>query len=320
MDNITHTLAGLALADAGLKHRTRLGTLTLLLAANLPDVDGFVYAFGTRIDGLSFRRGWTHGVLAMIVLPLLLVALILAVRRIVRGAKAREGVQARWLLALAAIGVWSHPLLDLLNTYGVRLLMPFSSHWFYGDALFIVDPWVWAALLSGIILSRRRGRRRTLTAEHAFRPARVALGLCAAYALSMAISGRIGRLVVERQAQGTAARHVLVAPVFGNPFRREVVRELDDRYELGELAIGRRWSYAAFRTLPSGVEQPGAGEAARTPDGAGFLRWSRFPHFAARKSGGGSEVTINDLRYGGPGNRGWASVTIPVAGGTPQTP
>jgi hypothetical protein len=31
------------------------------------------------------------------------------------------------------------------NTYGVRLLMPYSDRWFYGTALSIIDPWVWLA-------------------------------------------------------------------------------------------------------------------------------------------------------------------------------
>jgi len=36
-----------------------------------------------------------------------------------------------------------HPTLDWLNTYGMRWLMPFSGRWFYGDAVFIVDPGCW---------------------------------------------------------------------------------------------------------------------------------------------------------------------------------
>src|SRR5262245_9062523 len=135
MDNLTHTLAGLALADSGLKRTTRLGTLTLLVAANLPDIDGLSYVFGSGTDGLAFRRGWTHGILAMVVLPLVLTGIILLC------ARRRPGVDGGWLLLWAAIGVWSHPLLDLLNAYGVRLLMPFAARWFYGDALFIIDPW-----------------------------------------------------------------------------------------------------------------------------------------------------------------------------------
>ena len=41
--------------------------------------------------------------------------------------------------------------------------MPFSSRWFYGDTLFIVDPWVWLALALGVYFSRRRERLRRLS-------------------------------------------------------------------------------------------------------------------------------------------------------------
>jgi len=168
MDNLTHTLAGLALAESGLKRATRLGTAALLLGANLPDVDVASYLFGG--NGLAFRRGWTHGVLAMAVLPLLLAGLLWSWQRMFPSF--RQGIRPGRLLLLAAIGVWSHPLLDLLNTYGVRLLLPFSERWFYGDALFIVDPWVWAGLLLGILGSRRPARgaanpRRELPARAA---------------------------------------------------------------------------------------------------------------------------------------------------------
>ena len=39
MDNICHTLVGAAMAEAGLKRRTALGSATLMIAANFPDVD-----------------------------------------------------------------------------------------------------------------------------------------------------------------------------------------------------------------------------------------------------------------------------------------
>jgi inner membrane protein len=56
----------------------------------------------------------------------------------------------------------THPALDWLNTYGVRFLHPFDRRWFYGDSLFIVDPWVWLVLGAGVVLSQRhdRGGRR----------------------------------------------------------------------------------------------------------------------------------------------------------------
>src|SRR5687768_18154153 len=83
MDNLCHTLAGAALGEAGLKRRTAMAMGTLMIASNLPDVD--VAVFATDTLAMSFRRGWTHGVLAMVVLPPLLAALMFAFGRARRG-------------------------------------------------------------------------------------------------------------------------------------------------------------------------------------------------------------------------------------------
>jgi len=309
MDNLTHTLAGFALAEAGLKHTTRFGTATLVVAANLPDIDGLSYLFGNGMDGLAFRRGWTHGVLAMVALPILLAAAVFGWSRLVR--QGGQAMRWKWLWLLAALGVWSHPLLDLLNTYGVRLLMPFSSRWFYGDALFIVDPWVWGALGAGIALSRWRARRSTGRARSGT-PARVALALSAGYALGMTVASRAGAAAVERQAEGGPASRTLAAPVFGNPLRRDVIRDLDGRYELGQLSLGWYPRYTATAVRPTGRDDPDALLAARTKDGASFLHWARFPSFASERTGEHLAVTISDLRYRSGNQRGqsWASVTV----------
>jgi inner membrane protein len=215
MDNPAHTLAGLALAEAGLRRKTALGATTLAIAANLSDIDAAIYFVGDGVDALAFRRGWTHGLLAMLVLPLVLAV---CMWRVSRRRTARSGPTAswRWLIALSAIGVWSHPLLDLLNTYGVRLLMPFSGRWFYGDTLFIIDPWLWLTLLIGIVVSRWRAYR---LATEAARPARVAIALLALYIVAMAASSRIWRGIVEQVANGERADRVMISPVPVTPFR-----------------------------------------------------------------------------------------------------
>ena len=61
--------------------------------------------------------------------------------------------------ALAALGVVTHPVLDWLNNYGMRWLMPFDGRWFYGDALFIIDPWVWLVLGGSLFLMHARRLR-----------------------------------------------------------------------------------------------------------------------------------------------------------------
>lgn len=154
MDPITHTLTGAALSRAGFHRATPLATATLILAANAPDID-ILTGFGGEYASIAHRRGWTHGPIALLLLPFVLTALILAYDRWVRrrrnpGAPPANG-PAIFLLAL--LGTATHPLLDWMNTYGIRLLMPFSHEWFYGDALFIVDPWLWLALGGAVYLA-----------------------------------------------------------------------------------------------------------------------------------------------------------------------
>src|SRR5918999_1704760 len=156
MDNVCHTLVGAALAEAGLKRRTALGAATLMIGANFPDIDVVAVPFG---HGVDFRRGWTHGVLALAVLPFVLTGIMLAwdrwvaARSAARAGAARPRADSRALLLLSAISILTHPTLDWMNEYGMRWLMPFSGRWFYGDALFIIDPWLWAALGLGVALA-----------------------------------------------------------------------------------------------------------------------------------------------------------------------
>ncbi len=153
MDPLAHTLVGASLAETRLKRLTHLASPTLILGANAPDVDA-VTMFISRDVSLGFRRGWTHGVLSLVLLPLILAALILLVDRVFASARGQEprGRPAPVIL-LAYLGVLTHPFLDWLNTYGIRLLMPFDDRWFYGDALFVIDPWVWLLAGTSVVLA-----------------------------------------------------------------------------------------------------------------------------------------------------------------------
>ena len=79
MDNLCHSLVGMALSRAGLHKRTALATSTLVIANNLPDID--VGVFATNTLAMSFRRGWTHGVLAQLTLPIVLTGAMLVYDR-----------------------------------------------------------------------------------------------------------------------------------------------------------------------------------------------------------------------------------------------
>lgn len=318
MDNLCHTLVGAALGSAGLARRKPLATATLLIGANLPDVDAITYALSDGPTALAFRRGWTHGALAMAVLPVLLAAAMVGWDRSVRRRKRKDRAPALFaaLLLPAFVAVLSHPLLDFFNTYGVRFLFPFSRRWFYGDTLFIVDPWVWIALALGIALSRILRRRGNPRSE---RPARVALAAVTAYIAVMMASGLIGRGIVRRAAaeEGLAASgRVLVSPLPLVPTWRMALVEEPGGYRFGSL----RWGpspvvrFDAFR--PVNDADPAVAAAKRLRPFRQFLVWARFPYYDVRREGSSAVVTAGDARYPGPAGS-WAAVRGVVAANPP---
>ncbi len=306
LDNLAHSLAGAALAQAGLKQKTGFATATLILAANLPDVDALGLLVG---ENLAWRRGWTHGPIAMLVLPPLLVAAMVLFDRWQARRGTRPGnrlpVHAGWLFALAYIGWASHPLLDFMNTYGIRLLMPFSEQWFYGDTLFIIDVWLWTALGLGVWLS---GRRRRSGAAHPGRPALISLGLMGVYTAVMGASSlaaeRLTREAAEASGHGPV-RTVVASPVPINPFRREVVFGTDEAYGFGVL----RWTPSAElqldpRLVRKNMDDPAIAKARQVKEIADFLYWSRLPFATIEHRPDATIVTITDARYSNGAARG----------------
>ena len=154
MDPVTHTLVGASLAATRLGSRTRMATAALVVGANLPDIDVLSFAWGTDA-ALGFRRGWTHGVLALAILPALLAFALAWLARRRPAGTGDPPLSLGWLLALCYLAVLTHPSLDWLNVYGMRWLMPFDGTWFYGDSMFIVDPWLWLILGTGWLAGRR---------------------------------------------------------------------------------------------------------------------------------------------------------------------
>ena len=92
--------------------------------------------------------------------PFVLTGVLLAWDRYVRLRRKPGAAPARAgpLLALTALAIISHPTLDWLNNYGMRWLMPFDGRWFYGDALFVIDPWFWLLVGGAAFLTFSKSR------------------------------------------------------------------------------------------------------------------------------------------------------------------
>ena len=302
MDNVCHTLVGAAVGEAGLKQRTRFGLATLMIAANLPDLD--VLVFATDVPSVAFRRGWTHGTIAQVLLPVLLTAVCYAVDRIRPARGAAAPVRVRSLLLLSYLGVLSHVTLDWLNSYGVRLLMPFDNRWFYGDTLFIIDPWLWLALGAGVWRARRRGGPG---------PARRALVVATVYIAAMCVTARLAHGIVAdawRAEYGSEPRSLIVGPVPLTPLRREVIVDAGTYYATGTF----RWFPTRVTFNPSVTQKndrdAGVARAREAPPVRGFLVWSRFPFWTLDHTPEGTHVTVSDMRFIGRGRPFVQTVTV----------
>ena len=299
MDNVCHTLVGVAVARTGLHKRTAFATTTAAIAANIPDVD--VLIFATSVPSVAFRRGITHGVPAQLLLPIACAAVIWWIGR--RKATAALPPHFGWLLALSYIGVLTHVFLDYLNNYGVRLLSPFSQRWFYGDAAFIVDVWLWLVLGGGALLARRTRPRYAIAA----------LAVAGVYVTGMLISARVARGIVTDAwiaRTGRAPRALMVGPVPLNPFRRAIIVDAGDRYFEGRFTwMPTRVSFGERATLKNDW-LPEITTARSDPRVRGILIWARFPFWETREVPGGTEVRIRDMRFRGIGRGGFTATTV----------
>ncbi len=146
MDNLTHSLIGLAAAKAGLDKLSPATTSLCLLAANAPDAD-IIALLGGRWLYLQHHRGITHSiggtVFFAIALPLLF---YFGDRLLARFRKREPRIRLPGLLLASFLVSASHPLMDWTNNYGMRFLLPWSQRWFYGDLVFIIDPFLWMIL------------------------------------------------------------------------------------------------------------------------------------------------------------------------------
>ena len=147
MDNLTHSLVGLAAAKSGLERLSPGATTLCVLAANAPDADIVVLLFSDRWGFLEHHRGITHAIVGTITLGILLPLLFYLGDLLISKLRRRPPlVKFRGLLIASLLVSATHPILDWTNNYGVRFLLPWDPRWFYGDFVFIVDPFIWLVL------------------------------------------------------------------------------------------------------------------------------------------------------------------------------
>lgn len=290
-------MAGWALGQAGLKTKTRKGLAALILGANMPDIDVF---FGQAPwDPLAIHRGFTHGIVGgVLVMPPILAGLLWLLDRWQTGRdkqfKSGLNMHFGWLLALSYIGAATHPLLDMLTTYSVQLLSPFSNRWYHADGLFIIDVWVWLALALGIGISKAREKKGRPWA----RPAQIAVAAVLAYiGVNLVITDRANAAV--REWAGTrSAESIFASPPPVEFWRRDLVWREGNCYHRSKYS-----PFSGFGMVsscqPTNMDNPIVREAIRSDKRLRkFLKWSILPQADVIKDGCTARVAIGDARYG----------------------
>ena len=161
MDNLAHSLVGLAAAKAGLEKLSPGATAVCILAANAPDIDFISAISGDRWTVLHYHRGITHSIFGTFLLALIIPALFCLIEGALARTRGRpKRFRLRGLLVASLIVSATHPLLDWTNNYGVRPLLPWSGRWFYGDLVFVVDPFLWLLFGAAAFLLTSNSKRQ----------------------------------------------------------------------------------------------------------------------------------------------------------------
>jgi len=221
MDTITHGIAGALIAKAAFRgqdmlgakplNRERIITWSLMLGAMFPDSD-VLREFVSRNDLLivTWHRSITH---SLVCLPIFAVALAALTRWFVRWRK-WDSPSFGTLIAVYAVGILSHILLDLVTSFGTMIWSPVKWSRPAWDLIFIIDFTLTAILLAPQIVAWAYAKEEGLQ--------RRALGSWIAFAVATLGVAAIGRAVgAPLSLSGILAAVVIFAAAFLLPAVRK---------------------------------------------------------------------------------------------------
>ena len=300
MDNLTHTLTAVAISQTGLNRRTRFATLTLILAANAPDLD-VLTSYKSSVAYLQYHRGISHSLIGITAIGIIFWGLIFWIGKKVRP-KPGLPLDARWLLLAAFLGTGSHLLLDFTNAYGVRPFLPFSGRWYAWDIMPIIDPLLLAFFIVGLgvpwllrLVSEEVGARQPRWVPGAVfcLSAMVALWGVRDFAHRRALS-----IIDSRTYSGEDPQRFAALPVMVSPFTWVGVVETEASFHTVAVnALRANGLPEEMGTFEKPQPSPALAAAMRTPAGKVFLDFARFPWAQVEESEEGYRVSLCDLRF-----------------------
>ena len=300
MDNLTHTLTAVAISQTGLNRKTRFATLTLILAANAPDID-VLTGLKDSITYLKYHRGISHSFIGITVIAIIIWGLMYWMGKKVQP-KPGLPLNSRWLLLAAFLGTGSHLLLDFTNAYGVRPFLPFSGRWYAWDIMFIFDPLLLVLLILGLAVP---WLLRLVSEEVGARKPRLVPGAVFCLCAMVALWGirdfahrRALSILDSRTYSGEVPQRFSALPVAMNPFTWTGVVETETSFHVVSVnALDANGVPEEMGTFEKPQPSPALAAAMKTPSGKIFLNFARFPWAQVDESEEGYQVSLSDLRF-----------------------
>jgi len=262
------------------------------MAGAMPDIDVLFSINGDFIDQLVLHRGITHSLIfAPVVGPLLG---WLVWRRERHKDPSVDSRELRFWITAITLAVLSHPLLDLLTTYGTQLLLPFSNARFAVNAMPIIDPVYTLTLLFGLICARLWPDK-----QHIHKIALVTLVISSSYLGYGWILNKQAEAhaIAQLQASGIVDPEVRAFPTILQVHYRRLVARLPDRDMVGFISL---WT-------PCEIDWQSAPRAdtdllenyLQSREGKVFAWFTMgWAHYDLQPSAAGWRMSASDLRYG----------------------
>ncbi len=284
MDSITQATLGAAVAEAGLgKSLGRKAALWGLFLGTLPDLDILIYPLLDPASQLSWHRGLSHSLLAMLLLSPLCGWLLNKIHQDKAPPK-RASWTCFWIF-------FTHVLIDCFTVYGTQIFEPFSSMRVGFNNFFIIDPLFTLPLLFGVIVALILHKHPVWR----FRANTLGLILSCIYVLWSFTAKAIitNRFNAELERQGITTSRQMTHPTAFNTLLWRSLSETEDGYWVGYASLLDQSSEVKFEFIPRKAALIAPVKETRSVD---RLLWFSEGYYMAAEQNG--KLTFSDLRFG----------------------
>jgi inner membrane protein len=298
MDPLTHAVVGIAASRTGLNKLTRLATPMLIVSGVAADLDWLTALFGPRAF-LEGHRTVTHSLIGTGA-----IAIFTALVFTVAGRKhSSSPMRFGRALTICLIGAALHVLLDLTNSYGVKLFWPFNQKWAAWDLVAQFDAVILVILGAGILLPMLF----RLVGEEIGAQKKTKGVFSAAFAMFLVFAYAGGRYILHERAVnlmnsrlygGAPPLAVGAFPDSPSPFHWAGVIITESNLLRADVpvVVGTYDPFAA-KLFYKPEESPALDAARASSTAQIFISFARFPRARIERTDRGTHVEISDMRF-----------------------